>query len=169
MQREVDEDFARYVRARQHSLLRAAYLLCGDARLAEELLRDAFASVALRWDRVRAGDPDAHVRRVLYRDAMSSLRRTRRDSIAGALSQLGDRVGSTASDPVGVEEALAALTPKQRAVVVLRYFEERSVEDSAEVLGTSAAAVEGLARAALARLRTRVPDLEVGLAGESLQ
>ncbi|MFC8502711.1 sigma-70 family RNA polymerase sigma factor [Pedococcus sp. NPDC057267] len=167
MQHEVDEDFARYVRARQHSFLRAAYLLCGDAGVAEEVCRRAFTSLALRWDRVRAGDPDAHVRRVLYRDALSALRRARRESIAGALLQLDDD-GPARTDRVDVHEALAALTPKQRAVVVLRYLEERSVDDSAEVLGTSAAAVEGLARAALARLRTRVPDLEAGLAGEAL-
>ena len=168
MQREVDEDFARYVRARQHAFLRAAYLLCGDAGLARELLRDAFASAALRWDRLRTADPDAHVRRVLYRDAMAALRRARRDSIAGALAQVDGHDGSTGPGRVEVREALAALTPKQRAVVVLRYFEERSPDDSAEVLGTSAAAVEGLTRAAVARLRARVPDLEVGLAGEAL-
>jgi RNA polymerase sigma-70 factor (sigma-E family) len=168
VQREVDEDFARYVRARQHSLLRAAYLLCGDARLAEDLLRGAFTSVALRWHRVRTGDPDAHVRRVLYRDAMAALRRSRRDSIAGALQQLAGSDGTTVPDRVGVDEALAALTPKQRAVVVLRYFEERSVDDTAEVLGMSAGAVDGVARAAVARMRARVPDLDVGLAGEAL-
>ena len=82
MRHEVDEEFARYVRARQHRLLRAAYLVCGDAHLAEDLLQGALVKLAPRWDRVRDENPDAYVRRILYRDAVSSWRRTRRESLS---------------------------------------------------------------------------------------
>jgi RNA polymerase sigma-70 factor (sigma-E family) len=166
MPREVDEDFARYVRARQHALLRAAYLVCGDAHLAEDLLQQAFTKVALRWDRLRSENPDAYVRRILYRDAVSSWRRTRRESLVEALPDQG-RPDESASvvDRLDVARALAALTPKQRAVVVLRYFEDRSEADTAEVLGVSVGTVKSQTHAALARLREQVPDLATTLTG----
>jgi RNA polymerase sigma-70 factor (sigma-E family) len=160
MPREVDEDFARYVRARQHALLRAAYLVCGDAHLAEDLLQQAFTKVALRWDRLRSENPDAYVRRILYRDAVSSWRRTRRESLVEALPDRGSPDASArVVDRLDVARALAALTPKQRAVVVLRYFEGRTEADTAEVLGVSVGTVKSQTHAALARLREQVPDL----------
>src|SRR5580765_1199140 len=82
MQHEVDEEFARYVRARQHRLLRAAFLVCGDVHLAEDLLQGALAKLATRWERLRTENPDAYVRKILYRDAVSSWRRTRRESLS---------------------------------------------------------------------------------------
>lgn len=160
MPREVDEDFARYVRARQHALLRAAYLVCGDAHLAEDLLQQAFTKVALRWDRLRHENPDAYVRRILYRDAVSSWRRTRRESLVEVPPEPGRPDESArVADRLDVERALAALTPKQRAVVVLRYFEDRTEADTAEVLGVSVGTVKSQTHAALARLRERIPDL----------
>ena len=160
MQREVDEDFARYVRARQHALLRAAYLVCGDAHLAEDLLQQAFTKVARRWDRLRHENPDAYIRRILYRDAISAWRRTRRESLVTALP---DRAAvdpsSAVADRVDIERALAALTPRQRAVLVLRFFEDRSEADTAEVLGVGVGTVKSQTHAALARLRDRIPGL----------
>jgi len=160
MRHEVDEEFASYVRARQHRLLRAAYLVCGDAHLAEDLLQGALVKLALRWDRVRGENPDAYVRRILYRDAVSAWRRTRRESIAAVLPDPGHADHSTGvSDRLDLERALATLTPKQRAVVVLRYFEDRTEADTADVLGISVGTVKSQTHAALARMRQRVPDL----------
>jgi RNA polymerase sigma-70 factor (sigma-E family) len=166
MQREVDEEFARYVQARQHRLLRAAYLVCGDAHLAEDLLQGALAKLALRWERVRGDNPDAYVRRILYRDAISSWRRTRRESLGLIPPEpIGvDAVGQ-AGQRIDLERALLALTPKQRAVVVLRYFEDRSEADTAEALGVSVGTVKSQAHAAIGRLRTLLPDLEPTLSG----
>ena len=162
MQSEVDEEFARYVRARQHQLLRAAYLVCGDAHLAEDLVQGALAKLASRWERLRHENPDAYVRRILYRDAVSSWRRTRRESLS-SLPDLPagvperDRAPETASR-VDLQRALAHLTAKQRAVVVLRFFEDRSEADTAEVLGVSVGTVKSQTHAALARLRVLLPD-----------
>lgn len=162
MQREVDEDFARYVRARQHALLRAAYLVCGDAHLAEDLLQQAFAKVALRWDRLRHENPDAYIRRILYRDAISSWRRTRRERVVEVLPDAGRPDQSAAvAERLDLERALATLTPKQRAVVVLRFLEDRSEADTAEVLGVSVGTVKSQTHTALARLREHIPDLAV--------
>jgi RNA polymerase sigma-70 factor (sigma-E family) len=166
MRREVDEEFASYVRARQHRLLRAAYLVCGDAQLAEDLLQGAFVKLALRWDRLRTENPDAYVRRILYRDAVSAWRRTRRESIAEVLPETLSGDHSTAvGDRLDVERALATLTPRQRAVVVLRYFEDRTEVDTADVLGVSVGTVKSQTHAALARMRERVPDLSPTLTG----
>ena len=162
MQQEVDEEFARYVRARQHRLLRAAFLVCGDVHLAEDLLQGALAKLAVRWERLRHENPDAYVRKILYRDAVSSWRRTRRESLSlfPELDLAGtepDRA-SRAGERVDRLRALGQLTPKQRAVVVLRFFEDRSEADTADALGVSVGTVKSQTHAALGRLRTLLPD-----------
>lgn len=115
---EVDDDFAEFVRARQHQVLRAAHLLCGDPRLAEDLARGAFVALALRWTRIRDDSPDTYVRSALYRDAM--------------------RLRPTGSHDV---PALDRLTQKQRAVTVLLHFEHRTEREAAEILGMSVGTV----------------------------
>ena len=168
MRHEVDEEFARYVRARQHRLLRAAYLVCGDAHLAEDLLQGALTKVAARWDRLRHENPDAYVRRILYRDAVSSWRRTRRESLSSLPLievPVHDRSEQT-GQRVDLERALAELTPKQRAMVVLRFFEDRSEGETAEVLGVSVGTVKSQTHAALGRLRTLLPDFAPHLSGK---
>jgi RNA polymerase sigma-70 factor (sigma-E family) len=168
MRREVDEEFARYVRARQHRLLRAAYLVCGDAHLAEDLLQGALTKLATRWDKLRHENPDAYVRRILYRDAVSSWRKTRRESLSSlALIEVPvhDRSSQT-GQRVDLERALSELTPKQRAVIVLRFFEDRSEIEAAEALGVTVGTVKSQTHAALARLRTLLPDFAPHLSGK---
>lgn len=123
--REVGDEFADYVRARQEQLVRAAYLVCGDLALADEVVQDAFGALLLRWRRMRDDDPDTFVRRELYRAAM--LRRVRRHD-------------GTWTGPVLPAE-LAALTRRQRAVAVLLRYEERGEVEAAEVLGLSVASL----------------------------
>jgi RNA polymerase sigma-70 factor (sigma-E family) len=160
MRREVDEDFARYVRARQHQLLRAAFLLSGDVRLAEDLVRGALARLALHWDREREDDPDAYARRLLYRGAVASWRLSRRDGLDTIPVELvPPGAASAAAGRVDPMRALQVLTPRQRAVVVLRWFEERSDRDTADVLGVSVGTVRSEARSAVDRLRTLLPDV----------
>jgi RNA polymerase sigma-70 factor (sigma-E family) len=169
MRREVDEDFARYVRARQHRLLRAAYLICGDAQSAEDLLQDAFVKLAGRWEKLRQENPDAYVRRILYRDAVSSWRRTRRESLSLLPYLQVDEVrrdrSREAAQRIALLRALDELTPKQRAVVVLRYFDDRTETQAAELLGISVGTVKSQTHAALARLRTLLPDFPPNLSG----
>ena len=169
MRQEVDEEFARYVRARQHRLLRAAFLVCGDVHLAEDLVQGALAKLATRWERLRHENPDAYVRKILYRDAASSWRRTRRESLSifpdlelqGAEPDQSSQTG----ERVDLLRALGQLTPKQRAVVVLRFFEDRSEADTADALGVSVGTVKSQTHAALARLRTLLPELAPHLTG----
>lgn len=163
MRREVDAEFAEYVGAREHDLLRAAFLVCGDPGLAQGLLQRSLTRLALRWDKVRSEDPDTYVRQHLYRDAVSASSRIHRnhrdhpdrfDDPGGAWAEVA---GAAASDSElarrgDLGRALADLTPKQRAVLVLRYFEGRSEGDTADLLGVSVGAVRNHAHSALARL-----------------
>jgi RNA polymerase sigma factor (sigma-70 family) len=164
-----DDEFVDFAQARQHGLLRAAYLVIGDQRLAERVVLEALVHLARQWPRVREEQPDLFVRRLVYRDAVASWRHR-------APAEVGE-----ASQPAGVgpeEEwddedaerraevvlALDALTPRQRAVVVLRWFEERPEGEAAQVLGCSVAVVRADAESAVARLRTALPrvDLDTG-------
>ncbi|HET8982637.1 MAG TPA: sigma-70 family RNA polymerase sigma factor [Pedococcus sp.] len=163
MRREVDAEFAEYVGAREHDLLRAAFLVCGDPGLAQGVLQRSLTRLALRWDKVRSEDPDTYVRQHLYRDAVAASSRIHRyhrdhpdqlDDPGGAWTEV---VGAPASESElarrgDLGQALADLTPKQRAVLVLRYFEGRSEGDTADLLGVSVGAVRNHAHSALARL-----------------
>lgn len=162
-----DAEFVEYVRARQHRLLRAAYLVCGDLHLAEDLLQGALVKLAGQWDRVRDEQPDAYVRRILYRDAVSSWRK-RRHEVVGLDPSWDAPAAAWEAESVerrlDVLRALDALTPRQRATVVLRFFEDRSERDTAEILGCSVGTVKSQTHDALARLRAALPrvDLETG-------
>ena len=165
---EVDEDFADYVRARQQRLLRAAYLVCGDEHLAQDLLQGALVKLALHWPKVRDEHPDAYVRRILYRDAVSAWRRRRHEvigaDVAFAAATAPERVEGRI-DRIDLMRALDQLAPRQRAVIVLRYFEDRSEREIAETLGVSTGTVKSQAHDALRRLREIVPDLSLETPG----
>lgn len=154
--------FEAYVRGRTVALSRIAYLLTGDHHLAEDLVQQTFLSVAGRWQRLVAeGDPDPYVRRVLYHQHISWWRRARRIRhvpLAGVDRPLPDRtdqVGVT----VAVQRALARLGPRQRAALVLRYFEDLTEVETAEILGCRVGTVKSQVRDGLARLRTLAPEL----------
>lgn len=170
--REIDDEFATYVRARQHDLLRAAYLVSGDAHRAEDLLQMAFEKLALRWDTVRHGQPDAYVRRILYRDAISVWRRTRRERLSAEPPEPAGVEGlgpeRTVDDRVDLHRALACLTLKQRAVVVLRFFEDRSEAETADILGVTVGTVKSQTHAALSKLRGLVLHLAPVPSGKDL-
>lgn len=161
--RDVDEDFADYVRARQHQLLRAAYLVCGDEHLAEDLLQGALVKLAGNWPKVRAQHPDAYVRRILYNDAISAWRKRRRETLDpdAGMSVTAPDVFRGRENRIDLMMILADLPPRQRAVIVLRYFEDRTERDTADVLGISVGTVKSQTHDALSRLRELVPDLTI--------
>lgn len=171
MRAEMNPEFVSYVRARERQFLCAAFLVCGDAQAAGDLLQQAFAKLAARWDKVRPESPDAFVRRILYREAISSWRKVRRDDTGALDVEVIDPLepGSSVSGRVDVEQALLALTPKQRAVVVLRFFEYRSERETADLLGASAATVRSQTEVALERLRAAIPSLETSSGGVDLR
>ena len=159
---EQEESFREFVRGRLSSLYRVAYLLTGDRHLAEDLVQSALVKVARHWKRVvAADDPEAYVRRVLYNQHVSWWRRRRvvADPYAVPPEHPGPDTTAAVAVSVDVRRALARLAPRQRAVLVLRYLDDLSEAQTAEVLGCSVGTVKSQARDALARLRRVAPEL----------
>lgn len=154
-----DEVFTEYVQARGATLRRTAVHLCaGDEAAADDLLQNSLIRAYSSWAQVRDEDRrDAYVRRIMVR---LSYRRDRR-TIVGWHAQT--ETPSTEQQMVGrhvVGGYLAALPPRQRAVVVLRYYEDMSEREIADVLGCSTGSVKTHASRALAALRTRLSQAE---------
>lgn len=150
--------FEAFVAARSAMLLRSAYLLTGDAALAEDLLQTAWSKVWPKWERLaRSGNPEAYVRRVLYTTYVTWWRR--KWVAEHPTAELPDTVG-VPDDHAAVAArrelllALTALPRGQRAVVVLRYFEELSEIETASTLGCSVGTVKSQTARAIANLRT---------------
>jgi len=147
-----DAEFTDFVHAAGVRLERAAFLLTGDHHLAEDLTQATYAKVYAAWRRVD-GDPLAYARRTLLNTYISH-RRLRRNTERPV--DLLDDTAAREVDPserIDVLDALATLSALDRAVVVLRYWEDRSVADTAIDLGVSADVVRTRSRRALGRLR----------------
>jgi RNA polymerase sigma-70 factor (sigma-E family) len=156
----VDREFRAFVEARQHALLRSAYLFAGDLHAAEDLLQQALVKLALRWRRESVHDPEAFVRTVLYRDAVSRWRRSQRELLTAEPPVRQEPGAEDAVDSkVMLEQALRRLPPRQRAVLVLRYFEDLGVAQVAQILGVSVGTVKSQTHDALRRLRELAPEL----------
>jgi len=148
------------VAARGPRLLRVAWLLTSDAHLAEDLLQTVLARVWPKWQRIAGENPEAYVRKALIHTHASWWRRRWRAEVPHG--DLPDR--ARPEDPyagVDLEQALAsairALPARQRAVVVLRWFEDLSVAETAEVLSCSQGTVKSQSAKALRTLRERLP------------
>jgi len=150
--------FEDWASARQHGLLRSAFLITGDIHRAEDLVQDALFKIALRWDRLRSGNPDAYVHTIVYRTHVSWWRARRETPVAHV--QDTARPVDDAERPLIVQNALARLTAKQRAVLVLRYFDDLTETETALVLGVSVRSVKKQASAAKQRLRAIAPELK---------
>ena len=153
------DDFDAFVRARTPALARTAYLLTGDAQLAEDLVQTALFKAARSWHRIN-GQPEPYVRRILYNQNVSWWRARKLQEI-----RLGGydapAPGSADSDlRLSLEQALAQLTRRQRTVLVLRFFEDLTEAQTAHALGIGIGTVKSTTRHALHRLRTLAPHLE---------
>ena len=152
--------FNDFVAARSAALSRVAYLLTGDHAAGEDLLQEAMVRVAMRWGKV--SNPEAFVRKVMYRQAVSVWRRRRRvrvDPVAQPPDEGEPDVSERVIHQLLLELALERLTPRQRAVLVLRFYEDRSVTEAAELLGCSQGTVKSQTNYALQRLRELAPEL----------
>ena len=154
-----DSDFADFVTARGDALWRSAWLLTGDPHRAEDLVQAALAKAWPHWQRItRSGDGEAYVRRVMYTTYVAWWRRRWNAELPteSIPEPQDDRLDP--SDHTGLRQdvlrALAALPRGQRAVVVLRYFEDLTEAQTASVLGCSVGTVKSQLSRALARLRT---------------
>lgn len=152
----MDARLSDYVRGQWPSLVRYATLLCGDAVEAEELVQSALVRVALRWPFVHDKDnPDGYVKRAIVRGRINGWRGVgRHETVVSVLPESAVADGSTAFDQRdAIRRALATLPPRQRAVVVLRYLDDRTEQETAAILGCSVGTVKSQTHKALAKLR----------------
>lgn len=158
---EARASFEEYVAARRPALLRSAYLLTGNHEDAEDLVQTALIKVVPHWRRI-SDQPDAYVKKVLVRESVSRWRTRRWREVAA--EHLPERVAPGSDHSAGhavredLRRTLMMLEPRQRAVIVLRYFEDLTEQQTAEVLGISLPAVKSRARAGLAQLREFMPE-----------
>lgn len=157
--RDRAESFTRWASERQQALLRTAVLLCGDHHRAEDLVQDALTKVAVRWARLHDQHPDAYARQVMIRTNISWWRRRRREVVVDVRDTPSPAATAAVDRRLLLDQALAQLTPRQRATVVLRFYDDLSERDTADVMGVSTGTVKSQTHAALARLRAVAPEL----------
>lgn len=152
-------EFTEFARAHTPALLRSAYLLTGDQHLAEDLVQTALARTHRAWQRIDGNAP-AYTRRIMYHLQVSWWRKKK---VKEQFSDTPPR-GQAADDEdvalqLTVRKALLGLSKMQRAVVVLRFFEDRGVDEAAAILGCSPGTVKTHTSRALGNLRLVLPEL----------
>ncbi len=160
-----DQEYVEFVAAASASLRRTAFLVCGDWHRADDVVQDALCKLYRSWAKVdRDGNPLAYARRTVVNAALDSGRRPWRREVPTA-DLPTDRVPSYDDPAAGhadrdeVLTALATLAPRQRACVVLRYYEDLSVEQTAQILGCSEGTVKSQAARGLDTLRTAIDQV----------
>ncbi|RZS41348.1 RNA polymerase sigma-70 factor (sigma-E family) [Herbihabitans rhizosphaerae] len=164
-----DGEFAEYVDTRLPVMRRTAYLLCGDWHRAEDLVQTALSKLYVVWPRLRASAGiDAYARTVLVRTSIDESRKAfrRRESTTSEPPELSVPP-SGVEDAVDVRRALGQLPAGQRAVVVLRYWEDLSITETARVLGRTEGTVKSQAAKGLAALRELLAAGRTVLEGQS--
>lgn len=158
----MDQELADYVSTRWPALVRYATVVCGDPVEGEELVQAALVRVASRWRLLRnRHDIDAYVRTAIIRGHLNLRHRLRRREERRAeppqvtVTDTSDAVNRS----MDIRRALAALPPRQRAVLALRYLDDLTEAQAAEVLGCSVGTVKSQASKAIATLRERFPEL----------
>jgi RNA polymerase sigma-70 factor (sigma-E family) len=160
MSAESDEEFREFMRGRWPAMVRLAYGLTGDLGHAEDVAQSAFARTYASWARVvRTGDPDAYVRRIVINENRSRFRKRRvTENLVDAVPErpgqsAADTTADGLSDSSALLNALRKLGPRQRAVIVLRYWMDMSEAETADALSCSVGTVKSQASRALAALR----------------
>jgi RNA polymerase sigma-70 factor (sigma-E family) len=160
------EGFRVYVTARLPALRRMAFLMCGDWHRADDVLSTALVRILQHWPRVSAAeDIDAYVRRVLMRTMLNERRRPwrREQSVSSLPEHASPAAPDLVADRLVLADLLAGLPPRRRAVLVLRYCCDLSVEETAQALNCSTGTVKSQSAKGLATLRERMT------AGENLE
>ncbi|GAA0794041.1 SigE family RNA polymerase sigma factor [Spirilliplanes yamanashiensis] len=159
MRPSTEQEFLAFVAAATPALFRVAYALTGQQQAAEDLLQSALERVAARWRRI--DDPGAYARTVMYHEQISWWRRWKRREVVVARppERVADDPAAGVALRLSLRAALDRLGPRQRAVLVLRYLEDRPEAEVARLLGCSPKTVASQASRGLARLRELCPEL----------
>lgn len=154
-----DGEFSEYFAARVHALRNTAHLLCGDWHRAEDITQLAMLRLYVAWPRLARRDAlDAYARRVVVRTFLAENRRSRwrREQLTDAPPDTVTTTDGDSAERLLLTRALAAVAPKQRAVLVLRYWNDLSVDEVATTLRCSTGTVKSQAARGLATLRQRL-------------
>jgi RNA polymerase sigma-70 factor (sigma-E family) len=159
-----DQEFADFFAARFDGARRIAYAMCGSWPDAEEIAQTAFVKMYVRWAKVRIETVDAYLRTVLTRAFLDTKRRGRaREQV---VAELPDTIAPTDAGPaerLALRAALLTVPPGQRAVLVLRFVADLSVEQVAETLGCSVGTVKSQTSRGLATLRAAYTKEDVNI------
>jgi len=152
---ESDEEFRDFMRGRWSAMVRLAYTLTGDQGHAEDIAQAAFTKAYASWGRVsRAGDPAAYVRAIVIHENSKRFRKQRvREDLWAAVPDAGIDADDSLADRAALRDALDRLGPRQRAVIVLRFWLDMSEAATAQALNCSVGTVKSQTSRALATLR----------------
>ena len=151
-----------FVAARGTALSRTAYLLTGDRHAAEDLVQETYVEMVRQWSRVERANPEPYVRRIMYSRFVDGLRRRRLvewPTVTPVEVSRSEDESSDAVDRMALRGALAQLTARQRAFLVLRFYDDLTEVQTAQALGVSTSTVKSQTRVALQRLRDLAPDV----------
>ncbi len=171
MSHDHERDFTAFVESRTPRLFRTALALTGDRHHAEDLLQTVLARAYVRWKDVSAGQPEAYLRRAMYLQCVSKwrLRSYGREVSTDAVPERGgDDESSRVDLRLALQAALRRVAPKQRAVIVLRYLEDLSDQQIAEIVGCEPGTVRSQLARGLARLRELCPELDHAFTRENV-
>jgi RNA polymerase sigma-70 factor (sigma-E family) len=156
--KRIDEDFGEFVRAVLPGLLRYGHALTGNPHDAADLVQGVLERIGARWSSVlrKTGDPVAYARRAMANAHVSRWRRTRRENLVAELPDTAVVWQPDRFDDEPLWQAVRALPPRQRAVMVLRYYEDLSEAEIASTLGITKGTVKSQANKAMASLRARL-------------
>lgn len=156
-----DKGFAAYFASRSSTMRGTAYLLCGDWHRAEDLVQASFVKLYRAWHRIAGHEKlDAYARRVLMRTFLDETRRgffRREQPTAEYADRPTPAAGGGVEDRMVLQRALADVAPRQRAALVLRFWEDLSIEETAKALGCSTGTVKSQVSRGLATMRDLVP------------
>jgi RNA polymerase sigma-70 factor (sigma-E family) len=156
MRADERDAFDAFVRARLPELLRFGQALTGSPYAAADLVQDALERTLMAWPRIQSRqDPEGYVRRIMTNRNISIWRKHRRETL---VDDLPDHGAEDTHGDEALRQALQALPPRQRTVIVLRYYEDKTEVEIATAMGCSTGTVKSQTAKALAKLRTAIPD-----------
>ena len=162
MRAREEREFREFVAVRMAVLRRFAYLLCGDPHGADDIVSTTLAKLFRHWRRVsRLDHPDGYLRRMLVSSYLDERRRPwRRERPTDAVPEPPPVPATDVVERLTLMRLLDRLSPRRRAVLVLRFYADLSVEQTADVLGCAPGTVKALTHQALAQLRTLLAEPE---------
>jgi RNA polymerase sigma-70 factor (sigma-E family) len=152
-----DLDFSEYFAARVQRFRRVAFAFCGNWHEAEDLVQAMFVQLYRRWRRVRPDTVDAYARRILLNLFLAGRRTSVREYVTSVVPEQESPPGRDSHVRLDVERALSGLTPRQRAMVVLRFLEDLPVAEVASLLGVAEGTVKSQTARGVEALRAVLP------------